>query len=333
MAATIKDIARQTGLSIGTISKFLNGGRVREKNRRLIERAVDELNFHVNEMARGLKTNRSKTIGMIIPSLDNYFCTHLMAYAEKYLSEYGYSVLVCNYRDDPQVEAEKIALLVNKQVDGLIIVPSGKAAAEINGLLQRGIPVVLADRLLPNVNCDAVVVNNFKIAGEAVDVFIHKGHRRVAIICGPKDVITAQERLNGYLSVHKKYGFLVDKHFIKFGDYYMDSGYRLCLELLNLTPAPTALFVTNYDMTLGAIRAVNERGLKVPEDISIIGFDDLPVFQAVKPHYSVARQPMEALGRTCARRILERLEGERPSPQVVTLEAKLLLKESVSVPP
>ncbi|WKB35746.1 substrate-binding domain-containing protein [Terrilactibacillus sp. S3-3] len=242
-------------------------------------------------------------------------------------------MIVCNYREDPRVEAEKVAFLVNKQVDGLIIVPSGESAAEINGLLQRGIPVVLVDRLLPNVSCDAVVVNNSKIAGEAVDVFVQKGHRRIAIICGPKGVITAQERLEGYLSVHKRYGLPVDERFIKFGDYYMDSGYRLCRELLNLAPAPTALFVTNYDMTLGVIRAINEEGLTVPNDISIIGFDDLPVFQAVKPHYSVIAQPMRALGETCARRILERLKGEWTSPQVVTLEAKLLLKESVSVPP
>ncbi|RYM05797.1 LacI family transcriptional regulator [Sporolactobacillus sp. THM7-7] len=329
VAATIKDIAQRTGLSLGTISKYLNGGKVREKNRLQIEKAIKELDFHINELARGLKTSQSKTIGIIIPLLDNYFCMNLMSYAEKYLSAFGYSVIVCNYREDPEVEKEKISLLTQRQVDGFIIVPSGETVDEIRDLCGR-LPVVLVDRLLPDVECDAVVINNAEISFQVVETLIKRGHRRIAIICGPKRMTTARERLDGYLTAFSKYRLEADRQFIRFSDYYLESGYRICGELLDLPLPPTAIFATNYDITLGVIRRVNEAGLRIPEDLSLIGFDNLPFFQVLTSEFSIVTQPMEEMGEKAAQLLVDRLNGRSAAARVISLKAELVMKHSVS---
>ncbi|MTT32339.1 substrate-binding domain-containing protein [Terrilactibacillus sp. BCM23-1] len=328
----MKDIAKYTGLSLGTISKYINGGKVREKNRKLIDKAIRELDFKVNEMARGLKTNESKTIGIIIPSMKNYFCTHLMSYTEMYLSKFGYSVIICNYREDPKVEREKINLLMKKQVDGLIVVPSGETISEIQEIILKKIPVVLVDRILPDMQCDAVVVNNFDISKKVVETLVERGHKRIAIICGPKKVSTAKERLNGFLEMHKKYHLEVDEKLIKFGDYYMHSGFMLCKDLLSLENRPSAIFVTNYDMTLGVIQAINEANIKIPSDISVVGFDNLPIFKVIKPSLSIVSQPMKELGDYVAKLVIDRLNDPTIPTKVIKLEAEFIMKDSISTP-
>ncbi|GGG05868.1 LacI family DNA-binding transcriptional regulator [Paenibacillus abyssi] len=333
MAGTIKDIAKHTGLSLGTISKFINGGRVREANRDKIERAIKELDFHVNEIARGLKTSKSKTIGIIIPSMENFFCTSLISRVEKHLSKHGYSGIICDYQEDPQMEKEKLVFLINKMVDGIIIVPSGDTQKEIQQVLDRGIPVVTVDRILPDIACDSVVVDNFKISGEAVEYFVGQDHRRIAIICGPRNISTAEERLNGYLAVHEKFRLTVDPDLIQFGDYYMQSGYELCRRLLDLPEPPTAIFATNYDITLGVISALNERNIRIPEQLSLIGFDNLNLSKVIKPALSLVVQPMDQLADATTKLMLERLEGTLQGiPQLVKFEAELVIKDSVISP-
>ncbi|HEY5584765.1 MAG TPA: LacI family DNA-binding transcriptional regulator [Ruminiclostridium sp.] len=331
MASTIKDVAKLTGLSIGTISKVINGGAVLEINRILIEKAIKELDFKVNETARSLKTNRSKTIGIILPSLENYFCTSVVAYVEQYLSKHGYGTIICNYREDPEVEKEKLNFLVNKMVDGVVIIPSGKVKDEIINILNRDVPVVLIDRLIKGINCDAVLVDNFNASYNAVEQLITRGHKRTAIICGPKDVYTSDERLKGYLAVHENYNLEVDNNLIKFGDYYLKSGYDLCLQLIEMENPPTSIFVTNYDMTLGVITALNEKNIKLSEEISVIGFDNIGMSKIVKPSLSIVIQPMEQIGEAVAHLILKRIKGDKTNyPNVTRLKAELVMKDSVS---
>lgn len=331
MGATIKDVAEYTGLSVGTISKYINGGTVKEKNRIIIERAINDLKFSVNEIARNLKTSKTKTIGIIIPSLENLFCTSLISYVEESLSKKGYSTIICNYREDTNLEKEKLKLMLNKMVDGIIIIPSVKIKDALIDVINRGIPVVLIDRLVKDVNCDTIVVDNFNASYIAVEHLIIKGHKRTAIICGPDNVYTAKERLRGYLAVYEDYNIEVDHNLIRFGDYYTQSGYKLCKELIEMKEPPTAIFVTNYAMTLGLIMALNEKNIKVPDEISIIGFDNLLISKIVKPSLTIIIQPMKQLGEAAANIMLKRLQDDKDDfPSLIRLKGELLIKDSVA---
>jgi LacI family transcriptional regulator len=330
MASTIKDVAKYTGLSIATISKYINGGNVLDKNRELIEDAIKALDFRVNEIARGLKTNKTMTVGVLIPDLKNIFCTNIISNIEDVLIRNGYSTIICDYKESSELEEKKMEFLVNKMVDGIILMPHNESTEQAYNNLQKDIPIVLIDRAIKDVNCDVVLVDNLNASYNAVEQLITRGHRRVGIICGPKNVYTTEERLKGYLRVHEDYALPVDNNLIKHGDYQVQSGYELLCELWNENPRPTAIFVTNYEMTLGGIIAINEKDIKIPEEVSFIGFDNLDMARIVKPPLSIVVQPMKEIGETAANILLKRLRGDMSNfPQMVRLKTEVLIKESV----
>ncbi|HBF36618.1 MAG TPA: LacI family transcriptional regulator [Firmicutes bacterium] len=326
----MKDVSRETGLSLATISKYLNGGNVLDKNKQAIEAAIQKLDFKVNEMARALKTNRSMTVGVLIPNFENIFFTSIVSNIENGLLQEGYSTIVCDYKENPLLEAEKLNFLLDKMVDGIIMMPLTDSDELINEIISKDIPVILIDRMINNVNCDVVLVDNLNASYNAVEQLIIRGHKRIGIIVGPEDVYTAQERLKGYIRVHEDYGREVDPRLIKYGDYQMQSGYELFQELLQVDPLPTAIYVTNYEMTLGAVIAINETNLKIPEDLSVIGFDNLALARIVKPSLSIVVQPMQQIGEVAAQILLKRLKKDLSGfPAVVRLKTELLIRDSV----
>ncbi len=330
MSATIKDVARATGLSIATISKYLNGGNVLPVNRERIEEAVRELGFRVNTIARGLKTSRTMTVGVLIPDLMNPFCTTLVSNVESILGRYGYSVMLCDYGRDPLQEAEKVRFLLSKRVDGILAIPQRGWALDGQQGEDRGVPVVFVDRAIAGIACDTVLVDNRDASYRAVDSLLRRGHRRVGIIAGPLDIYTARERLAGYRAAHENLGLPVDETLVKRGDYEMEGGYLLMNELLDMQDRPTAVHVTNYHMTLGAVMAINERNVRLPEDLSFIGFDNLNLASVVKPTLTIVVQPMEQLAQTAAAVLLKRMAGDRAGfPEVYRLPTELVEGESV----
>jgi len=331
IAATIKDVARYTGLSIATISKYINGGNVLEKNRVLIEEAIKALDFKVNEIARGLKTNKSMTIGVLIPSLENVFITSIISNIESILIQNGYSTIICDYRENEKLEREKTEFLLSKMVDGIITMPYSNNGEHIKRALEKNIPVVLIDRPIKDVNCDVVLVDNLNASYDAIEQLITRGHKRIGIICGPEEIFTSQERLKGYLRVYEDYSMEVDPRLIKHGNYQIDSGYKLTNELLDMEPRPTAIYVTNYEMTLGAIMAINERGVSIPDELSIIGFDNIQMAKIVKPPLSIVVQPMQQIGETAANILLKRLKGDMSNyPSMFRLKTEVLIRDSIS---
>lgn len=330
MPVTIKDVAKETGLSIATISKYLNGGNVLEENRSAIDGAVEKLGYKVNALARGLKTNRTMTVGVLIPDLKNIFCMTIISSLENNLMQNGYGTIVCDYAQRADLESGKLGFLLDKQVDGVIMLPSGTELPELEGLAARGIPVILIDRALDCPRCDTVLVDNLNASYGAVERLITCGHRRIGIICGPEGVFTARERYLGYARVLGDYGMVVDEALVKKGDYGMQSGHRLFNELLDAKEPPTALFVTNYEMTLGAVMAANERNIRFPSDLSFIGFDNLQMAQVLKPRLTIVTQPMEQIGETAANIMLRRLRGDTGNfPAMVRLKTTLVEGESV----
>ncbi|SHH91166.1 LacI family DNA-binding transcriptional regulator [Clostridium grantii] len=333
MSSTIKDVAKYTGLSIATISKYINGGNVLDKNKEAIKKAIEDLDFRVNEMARGLKTNKTKTIGILIPNLEQSFCTSIVSNVENILLKQGYSTIICDYKENTELEKEKLEFLVNKMVDGIILMPLNDGTEDesiIQAVIETGISVVLVDRVLDNVECDVVLVDNLNAAYGAVEEFITRGHKRIGIITGPDNVYTSQERLKGYYRVHEDYSIEVDENLIKKGNYKIDSGYNLLKELMEIEEPPTAIFITNYEMTLGAIMAINDSNIMVPQQVSIIGFDNLELAKVVKPPLSIVIQPMQSIGETSAELLLKRLNGDMSNfPSRFRLKSELSIKGSV----
>ena len=328
--ATIKDVAKYAGLSIATVSKYLNGGNVLEENRKKIEEAIRVLNFRVNELARGLKTNCTMTVGVLIPSLENIFFTSIISKIENILLQHGYSTIVCNYRESSKLEKIKLEFLVNKMVDGIIMVPHGEEVSHIQELRNKNIPVLLIDRMLKDVECDVVMSDNLNAAYNAVEQLIVRGHRRIGIIGGPEKVYTTQERIKGYIRVHEDYALDIDEDLIKYGGYDIESGYRILEEFMEMANPPTGIFVTNYEMTLGAIMAINKNNIKMPDQISLIGFDNIQLAKVVKPSLSIVVQPMDEIGETAAAILLSRLNGDYGTfPSINRLKTELLIRDSV----
>lgn len=301
-----------------------------ERNRESIAQAISDLGFHVNEIARGLKTSRTMTVGVLIPDLENVFCTSIVAHIENMLQRAGYSSLICDYREDVALEREKLEFLAKKSVDGFIYMPLGNQEDIVARLLERSLPVILIDRPLPGLACDTVLVDNLNAAYGAIEHLINHGHRRIGIIAGPPGIYTAQERLKGYRRVHEDFDLPIADDLILEGDYSLESGYRLMGQLLQRADPPTAVFVTNYEMTLGAIMALNESPIRVPDELSIIGFDNQQLARIVKPALTIVVQPIQAIGETAATLLMKRLRDDRTGfPVIQRLKTSLVLGDSV----
>ena len=334
MAATMKDIARRTGLGLATISSYFNGGNVREKNRIKIEEAIEELHYEVNEVAQGLKTNATRTIGVVIPELNNTFCAEIITGMEDVLRSHGYATIVCDCRTDKKLEREAVEFLIRRRVDGIINMPVDEEGNHLKRFQKMGKPIVLIDRKIQGIDCDSVLVDNKKAAEDAVRYFIGRGHRNIGIIGGPEEVFTAQERMAGYYKALESAGIPVRESLIWHGDYTIQGGVRGLEELVQNNPEMTAVFVTNYEMTMGAMIGVNELGIRIPEQLSMIGFDNLQFARACNPKLTIVAQPTDGIAREVAKVMLNHLEnagetsGELFSEK---LETEIIAGKSVRV--
>ena len=323
MGATMKDIARETGLGLATISSYLNGGNVREKNRIKIEEAIEKLHFEVNEVARGLKTNRTKTIGIILPELNNIF----------------FSEMICDCRSDVKREEEAAEFLLHRRVDGLIMMPTGAEKKVFDRFRKSGRPVVLIDRRMENGDCDCVLVDNEGAAQNAVKRLMQKGHKKIGMITGPDNVYTARERQRGYeLAIQesskarsaqqsdlKGKTDRTDTKLLADGNYTIAGGAKAMRKLYEDNPDMTAVFISNYEMTVGAMMEINDLGIKVPEQLSVIGFDNMDFARAVVPRLTIVTQPTEEIGQAAANLLLSHLEdkdetSDKTSDKIETTE-------------
>ena len=335
MAATIKDIARETGLSLATISKYLNGGSLREKNRVAIEDAIKKLDYHVNEYARGLKSKKSRTVGMVLPELANLFNMKIVSTIEQMLQKHGYSVSTCDSQNSLEQEARSVEFLLNKQVDGIINIPMGNNSKHLRPAVEHNVPILLLDRPLEDLNgiASCVLIDNQSASRGAVRRLLEAGHRRIGVVVGPEGVYTADMRLRGYREALEEYGIAYDETLVARASLTVEGGYRQVKRLLKDPNNMTAVFVTNYEMTLGALIALNKGGIKIPEEISVVGFDNImDLSQVFRPSLTIVIQPMEQIGLQAARLMLERLSGDNSAaPMTITLSASL--REGASVGP
>ena len=286
----------------------------------------------MNEVARGLKTNATKTIGVVIPELNNVFCSEIITGMEDVLRSHGYATIICDCRTDRNLEKEAVEFLTRKRVDGIINMPVDVSGTHLKAFDRTGKPIVIIDRKIQGLSCDSVLVDNERAAEDAVEFLMENGHRNIGIIVGPQEIFTAQERLKGYYAAHEKRGIPVQESLIYHGDYIIQGGVKGLEELVKKNPQMTAVFVTNYEMTMGAVIGINELGIHMPKELSMIGFDNLQFARACSPKLTIVSQPTEAIGEKVAQMILSRLGvGEETEEKTVTLklQTEIIMGKSV----
>lgn len=321
----IKDVARLAGVSPSTVSKYINGGSVRKENIASIRSAIARLDYRVNPIARSLKTRRSYSVGILLPSLAAPFFSSVFMASDRVLRERGYHSMISCYYADHGLERDYLSYLMNAGADGLIYVPENLTAEEFQELTaHRDIPVVQVDRMIPGVDSDTVLSENKKSACLAVSRLTAKGHRRIALVGGPSSVQTAKERLAGYLQALELNGILYDGTLVFSGELSFAFGYQSFGELMDSAVPPTAIFSTNHDITMGVITAARERGLRIPEEVDVFGFDCVDVCAVMSPPLPVVYQPEEEMGRLAAAYLMERLDGYSGEPRRTRLPCKLV---------
>ena len=331
--ATYKDIQRITGLSLATISKYYNGGNVLEKNRESIESAAKELSYRVNTSASNLRRGATRTVGILLPSLQNNFHLSIVVGVERYLRGEGISVLVTsNEGEQDNQRGEALELLIGRQVDGIICVPAASDIPALSQAIASGIPVVSVDWWEEGLGADSVSLDNVGAGTMAGQHIIDHGHTNIGILAGEAIISTMRERAEGFAAALAGAGQPLQESLISRGALSVEAGYDAMSRLLQGSNRPTAVFAANYELTVGAMIAINDSGLRLGQDISLVGFDSLELAQVTRPRLTVVTQPVEKIAHEAARIMHSRLGAssvEHKAPEVLRLPGALMAGASV----
>ena len=331
---TIKIIAERASVSVTTVSRVLSGQgkkyRISKKTEESVKSLAKELNYEPNILARSLRMKQTFTIGMIVPDISNPFFASIARYVEIESRKAGYSVIVCDSQEDTSLEKESLKVLRMRKVDGMIICPVGRESKNIDDISKSNIPVVIADRYFPTLNLSCVVSDNYNGAMLAINHFIDKGHRKIAFIQGLSNTSVNEERLKGFLDAHEKNNIPVNESFIVGEDFGEQNGYIGAKILLNGSERPTAILGGSNLISLGALRAISEERLDIPDDISLIAFDDQPYYDFLSSPITSIRQKKEELGKISIALLLSELNGGNlPGKKKIIIPTELIIRKSV----
>ncbi len=329
MAATIKDIAQKTGLGLATISSYLNGGNVRENNRVLIEQAIKELHYEVNETARSMRTNKTRTVGVVIPDLTNAFYAGIVSGIEELLRNRSYATIICDSHNDTDREQKAVDFLSRKHVDAMINIPIDSSGAHLSNMKESDIPLLLIDREIEGIYCDCLLVDDAADAKNAIQYLMKMGHTRIGILCGPEDIYTAAQRLKGFRTAYGETTHRLKEDWIAHCGYTIQDAAKAMVQLVRKCPELTAVLVANHELTAGAIIGVNEIGVRIPKQISVIGYDYDSFAKAVTPQLSIVKRPVQQIAEKAAEIILLRLSGDKEIPRTQYLQSDITEGESV----
>lgn len=306
--ATYKDIQRLTGLSLATISKHFNGRNVLAQNREAILAAVNELDYRPNAFASGLRRGVSRTVGILLPSFQVGIHLSIVVGIEKFLRAEGIGVLVTsNDHDGESPDNDAVDLLLGRRVDGIISVPAASDSSALTHAVSAGVPVVTVDRRLPALDADCVCLDNERAGRAAAQHLIDHGHDRLAAVVGEAGVSSLRGREDGFLAATTAAGIEVPSDLLRRSPLTLEGGYLAMTSLLENDHRPTAVFTANHELTTGAVIAVNESGLRLGTDISVVGFDATELSQALRPRLTVYVQPVEEIAAEAAAIMRDRL--------------------------
>lgn len=332
---TARDVAERAGVSTSTVSHVLNNTRwVSPDLRERVMSAMHDLGYEPNAVARSLKIKRSNTLGLVISDISNPFFTAVVRGVEDVAQERGYTIILCNSDEDPAKEAAYLRILAARRVDGLILAPAGVRHDYLVRLAQAHFPLVFLDREVPDLPMTSVMLENEIAARDGVCHLIRLGHRRIAMVAGRPLITSTIDRIAGYRHALEEAGIPVDDRLIVSGGSRTEPARLASDAVLDVDPRPTAFFVANNLMTIGAVAAIQGRGLAIPRDIALVGFDDFSWANVFRPRLTTVAQPTYELGRTAAELLVARIAGEPESPpERVVLPGRLVVRESCGTTP
>lgn len=305
---TIKDVAKLSGMSVGSVSRFLNNESLKAENEKKIEDAIKKLNYKRNVIAKGLKENKSMSIGVLINDLSDVFATSIVSSLESYVEDYGYSIIVCDYRSDYERMEKKINFLLQRSIDGLIVFHAEKGTTMLHEVNRRGIPIITIDSPVNEIESDSILVDNYTASKEAVKRLIDSGYKKIGLIGGQDKNYIARERKRGYVDAILEAGFPLLKDNIWDGKYTIDSGQQGTKELLKNRNIDS-IFAINYYMGLGSINILKADDLKVGSDFGFISFDRFIFNDAITPAITSIVQPTIEMGQEAGQLMMERIKS------------------------
>ncbi|SDW78438.1 LacI family DNA-binding transcriptional regulator [Paenibacillus sp. CF384] len=330
MQPKIKDVARLAGVSVTTVSRVLNGEKyVKDDLKRKVNQAIEELGYAPSHIARSLVRNKTNLIGVIVPDITSSFYATILSSIEEAASANDYNLLVCNISEDIDKEYKYLNVFQEMRVEGIIIMHE-KINEEIRSLIHKmKIPVIFSSVKPMDQQFVSVIVDDYKAAYDATSYLIELGHEEIGFIGGDmRDITSGQNRYSGYRNALASKGIRIIHEHIRFGDYKVKSGYAQMKELLRVSQRPTAVFAVSDDMAVGAMNCIRDHNLRVPEDISVIGFDGSQLTELTRPTLTSMEQPIHEMGKETMRILLHQVEtGEVPSGDLV-LEHRLVARES-----
>ncbi len=330
------DVAKIAGVSKATVSRVLSGREdgFTVETAALVKETAQRLGYVVNSVAASLRSRQTYTVGLVVADVANPFFGGVASGVESRLAEDGYSVIFANSGNAVEREKELVGLLAEKQIDGMIIASSTSSGAHILRAQSRGISVVLVDSDIPNLDLDAVVIDNRAAARTAVAHFVARGHRRIGVVTGPLTAAFDVQRLEGYREGLMTAGLPYRDDYVFREDLLTAGGEKAIEEMTRLADRPTALFVSNNMMALGVLLGLKKAGLSIPDDVSLIAFDDQDWYSVYQPAITSIVNPAYEMGRAAGARMLLHLDGKTPppAPERIVLEAPLIERASVSAP-
>jgi DNA-binding LacI/PurR family transcriptional regulator len=332
-APTAKDVARKAGVSIATVSRVVNKQEnVAPHMRARVLQAIEALSYQPSRTAQRLRAKRGYVIGLIISDVQNPYFTAVARGIEDVAYQHGYSLILCNSDEDSEKEHLYLDVMRAEAVAGVILATTVEDNPGVRRLADNGIPVVAIDRQLTDPGIDSVMVDSVQGTIEALSYLIELGHQYIGFIGGPLTITTMRERRDGYLLAHQHHDLPVSPHLMQFNSPRQSGGYACALELLQQQPLMTAIFASNNLMAMGALKAIQERGLCIPGDISVISFSDMPWGSLLQPSLTVIAQPDYELGQKAAELMVERLEHPDKPVSHLQLELKLVVRASTGRP-
>ena len=327
---TIKDIARLANVSTTTVSHVLNSTRqVSEDLSNRVQVAIRDLEYKPNAMARALRVHSSKTLGLIVPDNSNPFFSEIALGAEDCAFRHGYSLFLCNSRHDSARELTYMATLSTYSVDGLILSAVSGDLDQLSEFVKSGIPLVVVDRKLAASDIEFIHSDHIGGAREATQHLVEFGHRRIGIITGPIDVHSALDRIQGFEEILNEHGIPNDPDLSVRGDFQVESGRRAAREMMELPDPPTAIFACNDMMAIGALQTLRTLGLGVPENVSLVGFDNIFLASLLDPPLTTVAQSAYTIGEMAVARLVERMNGSKNlMKQEFCLPTDLIIRKS-----
>lgn len=327
---TIRDVAKRAGVAPITVSRVINNsGSVTAETRERVKQAVRELNYVPNRLARSLRLKRTHTIALIVSDITNPFWTTVVRGVEDAAQDAGFNVILCNTDESEAKQEQYLDVLLQKRVDGILLVPACSDTRLGDWLQRQNTPIVILDRQVYTASADVVRGDSEGGAYRLVQHLLSLGHRQIAVLSGPQGVSTAEDRVAGCRRALQEAGLELEAGQVQYGKFNQESGYEMAQQMLTLCPCPTALFAGNNFIAVGALRALRDNGLRVPEDISVVSFDDLTSSLVIEPFLTVVDQPAYEMGHQGARLLLARLSGlGGDKPQEILLPTRLIVRRS-----